>query len=71
LDICPPPPGTNANLLADIVQAIDRTSHIAACNDKSLANARQRVGNDLAGERLPLAFNGGHIDFLGGDERVN
>ncbi len=43
-----PPPRRDANLLTNIVNAIDGTSHVASCNDESSIDTWERIVDDLS-----------------------
>lgn len=64
-------PGADTDLLANIVNAVDGASGIAACNHQSAGATWDGFPDHLADERLPLALDLGHIDPAGVDEIID
>lgn len=56
-DIGPEVPWADADLLADVVNAVNSAARVAASDDQSLSDALDRVLNELADEGFPLALD--------------
>ena len=69
--IRPVMPGRNADLLGQIVNAVNRPALVAAADNQRAGDARQRIGHDLNQERFPFAGDFRDVNFLFMDQPVN
>ena len=61
----PPVPGRHADLLRQLVDAVDRAALVAAGDDQRALDARQRPLDRLEQERLPASRDPGDVDLAG------
>lgn len=64
-------PRRNSDLLGDVVDAIDGTSFVHACNDECLVDSGKRAGDKLRLESLPLTFSLADRDLAGLHQAVD
>src|SRR5882724_1295595 len=70
-NVGPPIPGGNADLLGDVVDAVDGPALIAASDDQSARDARNGFGDYLNQERFPFSRDGCGVDFSCANQSVN
>ncbi len=67
----PPIPGGDADLLGDLVEAEDGAALVGAGDDEGAVQPGEGVGDGGDDEGLPLAGDGGHVDFSLLDQSVD